>query len=240
MRTVAASLVLVAALTAGCSGGDDSADTPTAPLAAAPGPSHFKHPEANPYFPLTPGTITRLRGTDDGEKYLETVTVTSRTELIQGVRTTVISDVNRRSNGVLAERTTDWYAADDQGNVWYFGENTATYDEHGKVESREGTWRAGRKGAKAGLIMPANPKATDAYRQEYLAGDAEDQAWIVGAADKIKVPAGSYDHVVRSYEWSRLEPGVVSVKFYAPGVGIVAERDVAGGSERFELLSVSR
>jgi hypothetical protein len=43
---------------------------------------------------------------------------------------------------------------------------------------------------------------------------------------------------VRSFEWSRLEKNVVSLKFYAPGLGIVRERDVAGGNERFVLVSV--
>jgi hypothetical protein len=40
-----------------------------------------------------------------------------------------------------------------EGNVWYFGEDTAELDKHGNVTSREGTWRAGRNGARAGLFM---------------------------------------------------------------------------------------
>jgi hypothetical protein len=200
--------------------------------------SHFNDPKANAYFPLVPGTVTKLRGSDDGEHYLETVTITRATRTIQGVRTTAISDVNRRTNGVLAEKTTDWYATANDGTVWYFGEDTATYDEHGTLDSREGTWLAGRDGASPGVIMPAQPDLGQAYRQEYLRGNAEDQAWIVANDETITVPAGSYRRVVRSYEWSRLEPGVVSVKFYAPGIGIVAERDVAGGTEKFDLVSV--
>src|SRR5690349_5201771 len=118
--------------------------------------SGFNHPGANAYFPLVPGTVTKLRGSDGGEHYLETVTVTRGTRMIQGVRTTTISDVNRRTNGVLAEKTTDWYATADDGTVWYFGEDTATYDAHGKLDSREGTWLAGRNGATPGVIMPAH------------------------------------------------------------------------------------
>jgi hypothetical protein len=56
---------------------------------------------------------------------------------------------------------------------------------------------------------------------------------------RIRVPAGRYDHVVKSLEWSRLEPHVVSVKLYARGVGIVAEHDLSGGTETFRLISVS-
>ena len=116
---------------------------------------------------------------------------------------------------------------------------TATYDRHGNVNSREGSWRAGVHGATAGLIMPANPHPTDAYRQEFLRGHAEDQACIVQRGGSVKVPYGSVHHVVRSFEWTRLEPCVMSQKLYGPGLGIVRERDVAGGSERFDLVSVS-
>lgn len=221
-------------------GSDGSAHQARTAKSGAFDASRFAHPRANTYFPLVPGTVTKLRGTDEGEHYQETVTVTDKTRTILGVRATVISDVNLRANGVLAEKTTDWYANDDDGNVWYLGEDTATYDERGKVDSREGTWLAGRDGAKPGLIMPASPTVSAGYRQEYLRGAAEDQAWIVANDESVTVPAGKYRKVVRSYEWTRLEPDVLSMKFYAPGIGIVAERDVAGGSEKFELVSVSR
>jgi hypothetical protein len=142
------------------------------------------------------------------------------------------------AGGSLAEATTDWYAADNTGNVWYFGERTATYDRHGHLESREGSWLAGVDGATAGQIMPAAPKATDAYRQEFYPRHAEDQAWIVGFKARLRVPAGRFRHVLRTFEWSRLEPGVISTKLYARGVGIVRERDLVGGSETFEVVAV--
>jgi hypothetical protein len=198
----------------------------------------FDHPQANPYFPLQPGTITRLRGSEDGERFHERVTITNRHRIIQGVRTTVVLDVLKRSDGTLEEKTRDWYAADNRGNVWYFGESTATYDEQGDVESTEGSWQAGVRGAVAGLIMPADPRPTDAYRQEFYRGHAEDQAWIVQRHAKTVVPYGRLHGVVRSFEWTRLEPRVVSVKLYARGIGIVRERDLSGGNELFELVAV--
>lgn len=201
--------------------------------------SAFDNPQANPYFPLRPGTVSRYQGTDEGKKLNEKVTVTHHTKTIQGVTTTVILDVLRRSDGTLAEKTHDWYASDNQGNVWYFGEDTATYDRHEKVQSREGSWQAGVDGAVSGLIMPADPKPTDAFRQEFYRGHAEDQAWLVQRRATVTVPFGKLHNVVRSFEWTRLEPGVMSVKFYAPGLGIVREKDLAGGSETFELVSVS-
>ena len=71
--------------------------------------------------------------------------------------------------------------------------------------------------------MPADPMPTDAYRQEFFQGHAEDQAWIVQNGAKVDVAYGKLDRAVRSFEWTRLEPGVVSGKFYAPGLGIVRE-----------------
>src|SRR5215218_6336746 len=94
-----------------------SAAAPPGGLSGNPDPQLFKHPTANPYFPLTPGLVTRLRGTDEGERFKETVRVTTQTRAIAGVTTTVVRDVVRRADGSLAEATWDWYAADQDGNV---------------------------------------------------------------------------------------------------------------------------
>jgi hypothetical protein len=214
-----------------------SAAAPSSVSVGNPDPSQFKHPQDNPFFPLTPGLVTKLRGTDGAEKFLQTVKVTSRTKTILGVETTVFRDVVRRPDGSLAEATDDWYAADKDGNVWYFGEDTATYDKHGNVESREGSWQAGVDGAEAGIIMPADPQPGDADRMEFAKGEAEDQAWVVQRLPFVVTPGGRNDDIVRTFEWSRLEPNVISMKFYARGLGIVEERDVSAGDEHFWLVS---
>jgi hypothetical protein len=200
-------------------------------------PADFTAPVENPYFPLEPGTVSIYRGTEDTDRLRERLAITDQTKVIQGVTTTVVHDVLHK-NGLLAEKTVDWYAADNDGNVWYFGEATAVYDEQGNVTSTEGSWQAGVHGAVAGTIMPAHPKPTDAYRQELLRGHAEDQAWITQNRAKVEVAYGALDHVVRSFEWTRLESDVVSQKFYAPGLGIVREQDVASGTELLELVDV--
>ena len=82
--------------------------------------------------------------------------VTSDTKLILGVPCTVVHDVVK-VNGKITEDTYDWYAQDKHGNVWYFGEDTKSYD-NGHV-STEGSWEAGVDGAKPGIIMFANPDA---------------------------------------------------------------------------------
>ena len=204
---------------------------------AAVNPADFSAPVANPYFPLKPGTVLVYRGTEGSDRLVEHLRVTGRTKTIQGVTTIVITDVLFR-NGRLGEKTTDWYADDNSGNTWYFGEDTAVYDPQGHVTSREGTWMAGVDGGIAGIIMPADPKPTDAYRQELLAGHAEDQAWIVERHGRLTTPVGRVTDVVRSYEWTRLEPNVVSLKLYAPHLGIVQEGDIAGGTEFLRLVAV--
>ena len=202
-----------------------------------PDPKLFKNPQDNPYYPLTPGLVTRLRGTDDDEQFKQTVRITAKTRLVAGVETTVVRDVVHRADGSLAEATDDWYAADSDGNVWYFGEDTATYDEHGNLEDREGSWEAGVDGAVAGIIMPADPRPSTADYMEFAKGEAEDQAWVVQRLPFVVTPGGRQDHIVRTLEWSRLEPEVVSMKFYARGLGIVEEKDIAAGDEHFWLVS---
>jgi hypothetical protein len=214
-----------------------AAAPPSAVPSGNPDPGQFQHPQDNPFFPLTPGLVTKLRGSDGPEKFREKVKVTSRTKTIIGIEATVFRDVVRRLDGSVAETTDDWYAADHDGNVWYLGEDTATYDENGNVESREGSWEAGVDGAEAGIIMPADPQPGDADRMEFDKGTAEDQAWVVQRLPFVDTLGGRYDDIVRTFEWSRLEPKVISMKFYARGLGIVEERDVAAGHEHFWLVS---
>jgi hypothetical protein len=201
-------------------------------------PSNFVDVIDNPLLPLEPGMVFNLRGeTEDGVEH-ETVRVTARTKEVLGVRTTVVKDVVR-VDGELAEFTYDWYAQDRDGNVWYFGEDTAEY-ERGEVVSRQGSWEAGVDGARPGIIMNAHPQVTDSHRQEYYRGEAEDMYWVVATGESRSVPFGDFENVVRTLEWSPLEPNVVVEKFYAPGVGLLAERALAGGKENVELLRVTR
>src|SRR5204863_309622 len=96
---------------------------------------------SNSWCPLKPGTTFVYAGEKDDQSGRDIVAVTKRTKAIQGVRCTEVSD-RLYLHGRLAERTTDWYAQDARGNVWYFGEATAELDKAGKVTSREGNWRA--------------------------------------------------------------------------------------------------
>ena len=136
----------------------------------------------------------------------------------------------------LIEDTYDFYAQDSQGNVWYFGESSAQY-ENGYIVRTEGSWMAGVDGAKPGIIMPAAPHAGQSYRQEFSLGVAEDSASIVSLGGSQKVPAGSYSDVLETNEYSGLEPDADENKFYAPGVGNILTVDNVTG-EQDPLVSV--
>ena len=193
----------------------------------------------NPWFPLEPGTVFVYRGVKDGEQGRDVVTVTSRTKLINGVRCTVVDD-RLYVGGHLAERTADWYAQDKRGNVWYFGEATAELDESGRVTSREGSWRSGVDGARAGILMPAQPKVGRSFRQEFYKDHAEDHSQVLTLSASIRVPYTASEHALLTKEWTPLEPDVIDHKVYVRGVGMVKEETVKGGDERFVLVSVRR
>lgn len=144
-----------------------------------------------------------------------------------------------RVNGELAELTLDWYAQDLDGSVWYFGEDSRDY-ENGKVVSTKGSWQAGVDGAQPGVIMPGKPKAGLAYRQEYYAGEAEDQAKVVALDGTARVPFGSFDGLLVTEDSTPLEPDVLERKYYARGIGVVLERQIKGGAGVLELVDVRR
>src|SRR5690348_9630241 len=75
----------------------------------------------NPYLPYRVGSRWVYLGVKDGVSQRDVVVVTHRTRRIMGVTCTAISDVATHG-GTLLEKTTDWYAQDRLGNVWYFGE----------------------------------------------------------------------------------------------------------------------
>lgn len=230
---LAAALVVLA----GCAGQPTGADRPAPPLPSAPPPAaQFVPVIDNPYLPWPVGATWEYRASTPDGVETTIVTVTDRTKVVAGVVTTVVSD-KVWVDGVLLEATEDWYAQDDAGNVWYFGEATVEYVD-GQPDPA-GSWQAGVDGARAGIAMPAAPRLDHAYYQEYLRGEAEDEAVIVGLDASTEVPFGSFSDVVRTEDFTRLEPGSTEYKYYARGVGNVLVT-TADGSHRTELVRMTR
>jgi hypothetical protein len=113
-----------------------------------------------------------------------------------------------KMGGQLTEDTFDWYAQDAEGNLWYLGEDTTTY-EKGNAKTKEGSWKAGVHGALPGIIVPAHPRIGLTYREEYYNGYAEDGAQIGNLNSLARVPSGRYDHLLQTRNFSSIEPGVI-------------------------------
>ena len=250
-RRAAATLLLPLALVAGaCSNGADEPAGNSLPATIDTieetdrgyrveiDPADFVDEVDNPYFPLEPGTKWVLEGETDEGREVDTIEVLDETKEVMGVTTTVVLD-QVTINGELAEKTWDWYAQDEQRNVWYFGENTAEYEDGNKASSA-GAWEAGVDGALPGIIMVADPQVNDSFRQEFYEGEAEDMFWVVATGVTKDTPYEKFDNAVRTIEWTPLEPKVVVEKYHVPGIGLVAEKALAGGKEIFELVSLER
>ena len=201
-------------------------------------PKVFARRVDNAYFPLRPGTTFTYRGKEDGQPAKDVVSVTRRAKTILGVRVTVVRD-RVFVRGELAEDTLDWYAQDARGNVWYFGEDTKEFED-GRVVTTKGSWQAGRHGARAGIFMPAGPKVGRTLKQEDARNVAEDCSKLVDRNAVVRTPFISSRRALETEEFSLLERGVLDRKFYVRGIGLVKEQTVQGGSDVFELVSVTR
>jgi hypothetical protein len=211
--------------------GVDGLEIPT----PSPDPDDFVQGIDNPYLPLRPGNRWVYESSGPDPERI-TVTVTDDTRLVQGVSTTVVHDVVRDADGRILEDTFDWFAQDAAGNVWYFGEDTTEYDDRGRPD-HSGSWEAGVDGAQAGVAMLSEPRVGDGYQQESYPGEAEDVGKVLSLDEAVNVPFGSYSGVLQTEDTTPLEPGLVEQKYYAPGVGLLLEETVLGGSERVELVT---
>jgi hypothetical protein len=166
------------------------------------------------------------------------VTVTDQSKTVMGVDVVVVSDqVRGAETNELLEDTLDCYAQDSEGNVWYFGEETAEY-LNGEIATTAGSWEAGVDGAQPGFIMKASPEVGDVYYQEYYACEAEDQGEVVAVDVTLTgQPTGDYTGCVSIRDFTPLEPSANEIKTFCPGVGMVPETEVVTGDEPVETLT---
>lgn len=237
-RTMVPTLALAAALLVAVS----------APMANAKGlptpkASHFGHNSnlvTNSWFPLARGSVYVYEGQKDGKQARDVMTVTRKVKTITGIRAAVVAD-RLFLNGRLAERTTDWYAQDKHGTVWYLGEKTAELSPSGKVISTDGSFLHGRDGAKGGIFMPANPLVGQSFQQERYKGHAEDRFRILSLATSVATPVITSHSAMLTEERTPLEPQNVVQKYYVQGIGPVKEEQVAGATrsqaEKIQLVA---
>jgi hypothetical protein len=207
----------------------------------------------NPYFPLTIGHRWEYAGGDE----TTVVEVVPETRDVAGVTCIVVRDLVYE-NGLLHEATDDWFAAGLDGSSWYCGEESKDYawnpgdmPPRAELVSIDGSFKHGRDGAKAGIIMPADPVIGLAYREEFSLGNAEDVGEIVATGwslgqdpvlDRFVPPALAQrmckaDCVV-TRNVSQLSPGVQELKYHARGIGMFLEVDPARGV-KLQLVNCS-
>jgi hypothetical protein len=181
----------------------------------------------NPYITMQPGRVLRLKSGID----TLTVTILPDTQDVDGVRVGVLEERETR-NGQLVEVSRNFLATDrGTGDVYYFGEDVDNYKK-GKIVDHESAWRAGARGARFGLMIPAKPIIGEKFFQEIAPKVAMDRVEVVAINETVKTPAGTFEHCVHLRETTPLESDV-SHKYYAPGVGIIKD-------DEFELAERPR
>jgi hypothetical protein len=196
----------------------------------------------NRWTPLTPGMQFTFEGRANRGKgrlpHRVVFTVTDLSKVVDGVRTRVLWDQDINA-GELAETELAFWAQDDDGNVWLLGEYPEEWED-GKFAQAPDVWFSGVDGARAGVMMRADPQlGTSSYRQGYAPKiEFQDRARVYRMGQRTCVPVGCYDDVLVTDEWNAVEPGDAHQrKFYAPGVGNVRV-GAAGGKEQEELVLV--
>jgi hypothetical protein len=192
----------------------------------SPDPRDFVRGVDNPWFPLAPGTVWTYDVTGSRAVRME-VGVDADEQVVDGVRCVVVHEVATDQGGKVVSRSGAFYAQDQQGNVWLFG------------ESGDRAWRAGQSGAEAGLLMPAKPRVGDGWLQEEAPGVVADRSTALSLDAERTVPAGTFGGLLLLEDSSTLSDLHTVQRTYARGTGLVSATTTAGGTEGLSLVSVT-
>jgi hypothetical protein len=204
--------------------------------------ANFTHPTdvTNPWFPLEPGTRFTWQGhaTEEGERVERAVvfTVTDLTKVVNGVRTVVAWDRDY-NDGELEEVELAFFAQDDDGNVWHFGQYPEELE--GKKIVKTPTWIAGLHGARAGIEMQAVPRLdTPSYAEGWGGSDVDwtDRGMVYQLGQETCVPLDCYSDVLVIDEFNPEDPGAHQLKYYARGIGGVRVGWRGANEEEREVL----
>ncbi|MDQ2962441.1 MAG: hypothetical protein M3R31_04650 [Pseudomonadota bacterium] len=197
----------------------------------------------NPWIPMKPGTRYVYEGTtiEDGKRvpHRVEITFTDLTKVIDGVRTLISYDLDF-SGGRLAEAELAMFAQDKEGNVWRVGEYPEEY-ENGKI-TKAPAWIQGYAGARAGIMMKAEPKlGTPSYAEGW--GPAvgwTDRGQVHEMGKSTKVRAGTFKDLLVIKETAASEAAnAAQYKWYARGTGNV-KVTWSGSDKSKETLELSR
>jgi hypothetical protein len=181
----------------------------------------------NPFFPISEQARLIQLGVDEGES------LRAEAALMPGIKSiawngqeieTVVSQFVAYGDGRILEVAYDYFAQDDEGNVWYFGEDVFNYED-GEVVDTEGTWLAGKDGP-PGMIMPADPQVGNVFRPENIPGFAFEEVAVVATDVTVNGPRGPIEGAIETSELQA--DGNLETKHFAPGYG---EFSALGGTE---------
>lgn len=188
--------------------------------------SSFSSVGNNLFFILQPGYQLTLEGVERKAKVVLTITVLNETKKIGTVETRIVEE-RETLGGELKEVSRNFFAISHPSkDVFYFGEEVDVY-RNGKIVNHEGSWKAGERDFKFGLIMPGTARLHDRYYQEIAPGIAMDRAEIVGIDEAIVTPAGEFKKCLKIEETTPLEPKAKEYKFYASGIGLIQDGNLS-------------
>jgi hypothetical protein len=195
-------------------------------------------------FPLAVGTEFTYRGriVQDGESkpHSVTFTVTDLSKMVDGVPTVVAWDRDFLE-GELQEQELAFFAQDDQGNVWNFGEYPEEY-ENGKFTGAPSTWIRGVDGAYGGIHMLSQPRDGMKYREGLVPAIEFDDVSAVTRTGQQDCLAGTcYKQVLVVDETSPNDPASGhQIKYYSPPTGLIQVGARGGDSQEFLKLTSVR
>lgn len=207
----------------------------------------------NPLFPVSQQESVLLLGRVDGQPFRTEVTLLPETRIIewQGRRVeTLVSQYVAYLGGRIHEVAYDLYAQDDDGAVWYFGEDVFNFED-GAITDTHGTWIAGRDGP-AAMIMPADPEVGDVYRPENIPGFVFEEVTVKSVGRTLDGPLGPVEgglvveelHLDASTEGKTFAPGYG--EFFTSGGGdvealaLAVPTDALSGPVPAELAALER
>ena len=251
--------LLACALLAGCgsSGSPGPSGSPAAspsapPTSASPGPGGsvlqpaggpFSTPLAvtNPLFPLAVGSQFTYEGkivdSDGSHEHSVIFTVTDLVKHVDGTETVVALDQDYLE-GHLQEQELAFFAHDNAGNVWNFGEYPEEYD-NGKLTGAPSTWIRGAGGAYGGIHVLSQPRIGMQYREGLVpAIQFDDVSKVTSVSQRTCAKTGCYNSVVVVDETSPNDPtSGHQIKYYAPGTGLVKVAAKGGDTQEFLALA---
>jgi hypothetical protein len=179
----------------------------------------------NAWMPMQSGLHWVHEGTavdDEGNPLTRRIefTVTDLTKEIAGVNTTVAWIVDYNDDEII-EKEIAFYAQDNDGNVWYFGEYPEEYENGEFVKASP--WIHGIEEARAGIKMVANPQIDiPKYYQGWgPAVEWSDYGQIEQVEAETCVAVDCYSDVLVIAESSLGEVDAYQLKYYARNVGEV-------------------